>query len=921
MEFKNRIINRIIIDFINLLKNKIIEANSQAITIQDNKLIYSLKERKEYDISSYNQATLGELGRSYALLQIMKVFNIKPNEITLEKSTPIGSTRLDTTFDIKDVYNGRRCIALVEFKTSLHKISDSVFTNYFKRQLYNIAHSYAKDPNEPYPYVLIACEVVYDKGQVNFSYYWFLYPEIENTIKTGQVPLDKLIARNSPLANTNPPKDGYFSEAIKILKSEEDLIKIEDSNEFKKLLKEKLHQELRNYGIVENDAFDVIVNVLLAKVYDEILSITKPDYQLEFQVKPEDFLNISDFYNRINRLFKNASIELLGEDPKAVNQKEIINHQNKDEILLKLVSYLQKIRLRSLRSLGEDSIGDIFLDFMHSIYRQSRGLFFTHPNIARFVCKALDIESVRGDMERGDIKYILDPSCGSGTFLIEALGLIFKDYPTERIKEDARKILFGMDNNDTATKLCKVNMVIHGDGSANIYTRDALAPLENLPFPNITEESVQKFNTGCTFQSLKPGRGFDFIISNPPFSLESQRTSYDRIYRMHEFVPYRGNTTTASECFFAERWFQLLNPEGRIGVVLPLSLFDSPDYLKARLLFLCYFQIIAIVGLPEHAFSPHAQQRTVLVFAKRRDLDESNKLFEYILEHINGKDFNIEQLIYPIRDEKIIFYDAKNIGYVRQKKQKTVITRPISKDDLSEDIASTIAEAFNGILPKDNEKLEVLTLQELAEKRKLVLAPNLSKKSQYLRETFTIGQDWEIVEVEKCKSINDQEVFLCETGDIAPGGLGIIIPKKVSSSTILTTSSNEERLQNKIAKGKFGCLKEGDIIIAPVRVYQKKIAVITKNATRFLFSSDFIVLRRKSGVNLLDSFALFYSLIQDENIRILESLSSTGKSGYPKIKNKEDILNVELYKANISEEELERKAMLYDEIYREILKL
>jgi type I restriction enzyme M protein len=268
-----------------------------------------------------------------------------------------------------------------------------------------------------------------------------------------------------------------------------------------------LHQELRNYGIVENDAFDVVVNVLLAKVYDEILSITKPDYQLEFQVKPEDFLNIRDFYNRINRLFKNASIELLGEDPKAVNQKEIINHPNKEEILQKLVSYLQRIRLRSLRSLGEDSMGDIFLDFMHSIYRQSRGLFFTHPNIARFVCEALDIESVRGDMEKGDIKYILDPSCGSGTFLIEALTLIFKNHPTERIKEDARKILFGMDNNDTATKLCKVNMVIHGDGSANIYTRDALASLENLPFPNITEESVQKFTAGCTFQSLKTGQG------------------------------------------------------------------------------------------------------------------------------------------------------------------------------------------------------------------------------------------------------------------------------------------------------------------------------------------------------------------------------------------------------------------------------
>ena len=906
-------------NFIDLLKNKIIEANRQEIMIQNNKLIYSLKQQKQYDISSYNQTTLGELGRAYAILEIMKTFDVKPGEIMREKSTPVGSTRLDIAFDIKDVYDGRKCIALVECKTSLHKISNPVFTNYFKRQLYNIAHSYANDRNEPYPYVLIACEVVYDEGQVNFSYYWFLYPEIENMMKTGQVSPSQLISRNSPFANTNPPKDGYFSRAVKILKSE-DLIEIRNSNEFKKLLKEKLHQEIRKDGVVDDDAFDVIVNVLLAKVYDEILSAGKPNYELEFQVKPEDFVNINDFYNRINKLFRNASIELLGEDPKVVNQKEIVNHpEKKDKILLKIVSYLQRIRLRSLRFLGEDSMGDIFLDFMHSIYKQSRGLFFTHPNIARFTCKALDIESVRRDLERGDIKYILDPSCGSGTFLIEALRLIFRNYPVERIKEDARKILFGTDNNAKATRLCKVNMAIHGDGSANIYTRDALASLEKLPFPNVTEESIQKFNKGCTLQSLKQGRGFDFIISNPPFSVEIKKSEFKDVYRMREFAPYRGNTTTASECYFAERWFQLLNPNGRIGVVLPISLFDSTDYLNARLLFLCYFQIIAIVGLPEHAFSPHAQQRTVLVFAKRRDLDKSNEIFNHILMHINKKD--IMQVIEPIKDEKIIFYDAKNIGYVRQKKQKTVITRQISKDDLSEDIANVIAEAFKGILPDDNKKLEVLTLQELAEKRKLILAPNLSKKSQYLQETFTIGQDWEIVAVEKCKSINDQELFLCETGDIAPGGLGIIIPKKISSSTTLTTSSNEERLQNKIKNGKFGYLQEGDIIIAPVRVYQKKIAVVTKNATRFLFSSDFIVLRKKDGTNLLDSFALFYSLIQDENIRILESLSSTGKSGYPKIKSKEDILNVELYKVNISEKELERKAMLYDEIYKEIVQL
>jgi hypothetical protein len=59
-------------------------------------------------------------------------------------------------------------------------------------------------------------------------------------------------------------------------------------------------------------------------------------------------------------------------------------------------------------------------------------------------------------------------------------------------------------------------------------------------------------------------------------------------------------------------------------------------------------------------------------------------------------------------------------------------------------------------------------------------------------------------------------------------------------------------------------------------------------------------------------------LIQDENIHILTRLSSVGKSGYPKIKNKEKILKVEFYKFNVPSEKLKRMAYLYDKIYKEI---
>jgi type I restriction enzyme M protein len=516
-------------------------------------------------------------------------------------------------------------------------------------------------------------------------------------------------------------------------------------NRLKSLLKDKIHQELRNYGIIEGDAFDVIVNILLTKIYDEILFLENPNGNSEFQIKPED-TDAENLYNRINKLFKDASIKLLNESIGV--EKEIINHSKKSEILLRIIPYFQEIDLSKLSAADEDLMGDTLLDFMHSVYRQSRGMFFTHPNICKFVCEAVGVKDAKSPK-------VIDTSCGSGAFLVEAC------------KENASTIIVGMDNNIAAIKMCKINMAIHRK-SANVYTENALIPLENLPF--LDKDKVQKTN-GSTFQTVKEEDGFDFILSNPPFSVEIIKSEYKNVYRTIDFVPSKSDTTTASECLFVERWFQLLKSDGRIGVVFPISLFDSQDYLKARLLFLSYFQIVAIVGLPEHVFSPYARQRTVLVFAKRRDLDKSNEIFSYMLKYINEKD--TKQLIEPIKDEKIIFYDAKSIGYIRQKKKSVVITNLTSENDLSEDIASIISKAFEGFLPEDNEKLDILTLQELAEKRKFILAPNISKKSQHLQETFTL-QDWEIV-VQRSKIKIEEDLLLCETGDII-AELGIIKP-------------------------------------------------------------------------------------------------------------------------------------------------
>lgn len=113
-------------------------------------------------------------------------------------------------------------------------------------------------------------------------------------------------------------------------------------------------------------------------------------------------------------------------------------------------------------------------------------------------------------------------------------------------------------------------MVIHGDGSANVYTRNVLLPLDNLPLPFIKEPYILR-DQGCTAESLKENYGVDFIITNPPFSLEIRQDQYNH-FKMKEILNFKKGITNASECLFAERWYQLLNPNGRLGAVLPFSL-------------------------------------------------------------------------------------------------------------------------------------------------------------------------------------------------------------------------------------------------------------------------------------------------------------------------------------------------------------
>ena len=107
----------------------------------------------------------------------------------------------------------------------------------------------------------------------------------------------------------------------------------------------------------------------------------------------------------------------------------------------------------------------------------------------------------RDYLGRPRLPYAIDPSCGSGSFLIEYMRLVTNTLAhsnvtmalPNRVREShrawfvdgqanawAREFIFGIENNHDLGLAAKVNMVLHGDGSMNTWINEWLAAIQRV---------------------------------------------------------------------------------------------------------------------------------------------------------------------------------------------------------------------------------------------------------------------------------------------------------------------------------------------------------------------------------------------------------------------------------------------------------
>lgn len=582
--------------------------------------------------------------------------------------------------------------------------------------------------------------------------------------------------RNS--TNTLPARYGKAQKTPYIKASSKDL-ETDFNNEMLVQLQVDLHNVLwGGGGTDDNEVFSSLTNLILAKIQDEDEKEDGDTYDFQSLTYArdgdEEFETNEQLFERINMLYRRAlEAKLYISDPKELEKSYVVD--TKKFSLSKLKYAVQKLEGLSFvdgkNSLsGKDILGDFFEGIIRNGFKQSKGQFFTHINIVRFMLYAIQadrlaIKRIKNDLE---IPYMVDPSAGSGTFLIEYMKFITfnmkyrnrgatgynSELGTARKVKDALAEWFGIDNREnrwaakfiygseinfnlgTATK---VNMILHGDGSTNIFVKDGLLPFSQYikeSSPNVLHDS----RNDVLYQDKSVNGNFDLILTNLPFSVELDNDTKKSLKKGFLFGDKKN-----SENLFIERWYQLLRENGRLAAVLPESVFDTSENKYIRLFIYKYFKVKAVVSLPQLAFEPFTSTKTSILFAQKKtqsEIEEWNKVWTDVSKQYSLLKTRIENILDVIDGKKV--------------KAKLPSIRDLT-DAEQADIVKAMLQSY--LSPTDEDKSAVELVTKYRSELELI-----TKIDKDLQDCFGFVNVWWVFS-EVAKKLS-YDIFMAETDNI-----------------------------------------------------------------------------------------------------------------------------------------------------------
>lgn len=364
-----------------------------------------------------------------------------------------------------------------------------------------------------------------------------------------------------------------------------------------------------NSGEQQGDAFHEFIKLIFCKTYDEEHS----DDELLFYVDPKERLSESG-----QRRLMEERIGPLFERVKG-HYSFIFNEDAKIELEPHVVAYIvAELQFLALLDTSVDVKGKAYETLVGSNLRGDRGEYFTPRNVCNMAVQM--VMELYDTTDLTQLK-VMDCCCGTGGFLVSWLNNLYAAFlaqergrttrgtPEERSRRRVSSVcqrnLFGLDISLKLVRACQMNLVLHGDGSSNIFQANSVhSPGEWSP---IARQNV-------------PHGKIDIVFTNPPFGGGGKQD--DRhVLSQYELPGWGRRAAKASlpaEQLFVEAALRFVKPGGYLAIVVPDGIVNNPSLKFIREWLLRRSRIVASVGLPKTTFaeSKGINNPTVLIVKK-----------------------------------------------------------------------------------------------------------------------------------------------------------------------------------------------------------------------------------------------------------------------------------------------------------------
>lgn len=291
-----------------------------------------------------------------------------------------------------------------------------------------------------------------------------------------------------------------------------------------------------------------------------------------------------------------------------------------------LVMTLHKLSKFNFAGVDSDIVGTVYSTYVNRKEKKEKGQYYTPPEIVNYILDEVGYRTGAGIL--GANKRLLDPACGSGSFLVAAAKRLVETYKGNADQIDdpvsvlnrVQNNLYGFDLNPFACYLSEVNLLIqvldlvklaHDKGQRpkigrfHIYNVDALArptgTYRSLMFNTlIAEESDQVDQIKSRSPNTPYENGFAFVVANPPYGAFLSN-EYKRILRVDYADIFYGRVDTYT--FFLKLGIELLAINGKLGFITPNTYLMGTNTTALRRVILSATRVEQVVDLPQGIWS------------------------------------------------------------------------------------------------------------------------------------------------------------------------------------------------------------------------------------------------------------------------------------------------------------------------------